>query len=130
VPADLLDHKLLFVSGKGGVGKSTVAAALALLGSQRGKRTLACEIDAKGNLADFFEAGPTDYTPREVQPNLFAMSMDAEASLQEYLRGQLIELARRPDAGSLMAVVRERKARTGTTLAPERILAHRDAERR
>ena len=88
-PADLLDHKLLFVSGKGGVGKSTVAAALALLGSQRGKRTLACEIDAKGNLADFFEAGPTDYTPREVQPNLFAMSMDTEASLQEYLRLQM-----------------------------------------
>jgi anion-transporting ArsA/GET3 family ATPase len=89
MPADLLDHKLLFVSGKGGVGKSTVAAALALLASQRGKRTLACEIDAKGNLADFFEAGPTDYTPREVQPNLFAMSMDAEASLQEYLRLQM-----------------------------------------
>ncbi|HEV3355078.1 MAG TPA: ArsA family ATPase [Acidimicrobiales bacterium] len=89
MPADLLDHKLLFVSGKGGVGKSTVAAALALLGSQRGKRTLACEIDAKGNLADFFEAGPTNYTPREVQPNLFAMSMDTEASLQEYLKLQM-----------------------------------------
>jgi len=88
-PADLLDHKLLFVSGKGGVGKSTIAAALALLGSQRGKRTLACEIDAKGNLADFFEAGDTDYTPRELQPNLFAMSMDTEASLQEYLRLQM-----------------------------------------
>jgi anion-transporting ArsA/GET3 family ATPase len=88
-PADLLDHKLLFVSGKGGVGKTTVAAALALLAAQRGKRTLACEIDAKGNLADFFEAGETDYTPREVQPNLFAMSMDTEASLQEYLRLQM-----------------------------------------
>ena len=89
MPADLLDHKLLFVSGKGGVGKSTVAAALALLGSQRGKRTLVCEIDPKGNLADFFETGDTDYTPREVQPNLFAMSMDTEASLQEYLRLQM-----------------------------------------
>src|SRR5437588_2437863 len=89
MPADLLDHKLLFVSGKGGGGKSTVAAALARLASQRGKRTLACEIDAKGSLADFFEAGPTDYTPREVQPNLFAMSMDTEASLQGYLRLQM-----------------------------------------
>jgi anion-transporting ArsA/GET3 family ATPase len=88
-PADLLDHKLLFVSGKGGVGKTTAAAALALLAAQRGKRTLACEIDAKGNLADFFEAGDTDYTPREVQPNLYAMSMDTEASLQEYLRLQM-----------------------------------------
>ncbi|MBV8159752.1 MAG: ArsA family ATPase [Acidimicrobiia bacterium] len=85
----MLDHKLLFVSGKGGVGKSTLAAALALLGAQRGKRTLACEIDAKGNLADFFEAGTTDYTPREVHPNLFAMTMDTEASLQEYLRLQM-----------------------------------------
>src|SRR6266550_1151156 len=88
-PADLLDHKLLFVSGKGGVGKSTVAAALALLASQRGKRTLVCEIDPKGNLADFFEAGETDYTPREVHPNLYAMTMDAEESLQEYLRLQM-----------------------------------------
>jgi len=89
MPADLFDHKLLFVTGKGGVGKSTVAAALALLASQRGKRTLACELDAKGNMADFFEAGETNYTPREVQPNLFAMSMDTEASLQEYLRLQM-----------------------------------------
>src|SRR5947207_8294793 len=89
MPADLFDHKLLFVTGKGGVGKSTVAAALALLGSQRGKRTLVCEIDAKGNLADFFEAGETDYTPREIHPNLFAMTMDTEASLQEYLRLQM-----------------------------------------
>jgi anion-transporting ArsA/GET3 family ATPase len=71
------------------VGKSTIAAALALLGAQRGKRTLACEIDAKGNLSDFFEAGETDYTPREIQPNLFAMSMDTEESLQEYLRLQM-----------------------------------------
>ena len=86
---DLFDRKLLFVSGKGGVGKSTVAAALALLASQRGKRTLIIEIDAKGNMADFFEAGPTNYTPREIHPNLFAMSMDTEASLQEYLRLQM-----------------------------------------
>src|SRR2546421_304464 len=86
---DLLDHKLLFVTGKGGVGKSTAAAALALLAAQRGKKTLVVEIDAKGNLADFFEAGPTNYTPREIQPNLWAMSMDTEASLQEYLRLQM-----------------------------------------
>jgi anion-transporting ArsA/GET3 family ATPase len=88
-PTDLLDHKLLFVTGKGGVGKSTVAAALALLASQRGKKTLACELDAKGNLADFFETGETNYTPREIQPNLYAMSMDTEESLQEYLRLQM-----------------------------------------
>ena len=86
---DLLDHKLLFVTGKGGVGKTTVAAALALLGAERGKRTLVCEIDAKGNLADFFETGPTHFEEREIAPRLFAMSMDTEASLKQYLSIQL-----------------------------------------
>jgi anion-transporting ArsA/GET3 family ATPase len=86
---DLLDRKLLFVTGKGGVGKSTIAAAMALLAAERGKRTLVCEFDAKGNLADFFETGPTKFAPREILPNLFAMSMDTEESLKEYLTLQL-----------------------------------------
>jgi anion-transporting ArsA/GET3 family ATPase len=81
----LLERRLLFVTGKGGVGKTTVAAALALLGSQKGKKTLACELDAKGNLAEFFEAGRTTFKPREVQPRLFALSVDSEESLKEYL---------------------------------------------
>jgi anion-transporting ArsA/GET3 family ATPase len=63
-----------------------VAAALALLASQRGKRTLVCEVDAKGNLADFYETGPVVYKAREVSPGLFAMAMDTEQSLDEYLR--------------------------------------------
>ena len=85
-PADLLDRRLLFVTGKGGVGKTTVAAGLALLASQRGKRTLVCEVDAKGNLADFYETGPIKYDAREVQPGLYAMAMETERSLDEYLR--------------------------------------------
>ena len=86
---DLLDRRLLFVTGKGGVGKSTVAAGLALLAAERGKRTLVCEVDAKGALSDMFEVSTTDFTPREVQPRLFAMSMDTEESLKEYLSLQL-----------------------------------------
>ncbi len=86
---DLLDRRLLFVSGKGGVGKTTVAAALALLGPQHGKRTLACEVDAKGNMADFYETSRPGFTPRQVQPGLFAMAMHTEESLKEYLRLQL-----------------------------------------
>lgn len=87
--ADLLDRKLVFVTGKGGVGKTTIAAALAWLGAQRGKKTLVCEIDAKGDLADFYETGPTRFEEREVAPHLWAMSMDTEASLRQYLSLQL-----------------------------------------
>lgn len=83
---DLLDRRLLFVTGKGGVGRTTITAALALLAAQHGRRTLACEVDAKGNLADFYETPSTGFRPREVQPGLLAMSMDTEASLREYLR--------------------------------------------
>ena len=86
---DLLDRKLIFVTGKGGVGKTTIAASLAWLGASRGKRTLVCEVDAKGNLSDFFETGPTRFEEREIAPKLWAMSMDTEASLKQYLSLQL-----------------------------------------
>ena len=85
----LLDRRLLFVTGKGGTGKTSVTAALAFLGAQQGRKVLACEVDAKGDLADFFEASKVGFRPREVQPRLFAMSMSTEESLQEYLRLQL-----------------------------------------
>ena len=86
---ELLDRKLLFVTGKGGVGKTTISAALALLGASRGKRTLVCELDAKGDLASAYETGPTAFQEREVLPNLWVMSMDTEASLRQYLALQL-----------------------------------------
>jgi anion-transporting ArsA/GET3 family ATPase len=82
----LLDLRLVFVTGKGGVGKTTVAAALAQLAAERGQRVLACEVDAKGDLSSLFEAPPTGFTEREVAPGVFAMSMDTEASLREYLK--------------------------------------------
>ncbi len=85
----LLDLKLVFVTGKGGVGKTTVASALALLASQRGKRVLICEVDAKGDVAGFYEAPPTGFNEKEILPGLFAMTMDTEASLREYLKLQL-----------------------------------------
>ncbi|MDQ4097302.1 MAG: anion-transporting ATPase [Actinomycetota bacterium] len=87
--AGLLGRRLVFVTGKGGVGKSTVSAALALLGAQRGRRTLACELDAKGDLGALFETSPLAFTPRQVFPGLWGMAMDTEESLDEYLRLQL-----------------------------------------
>lgn len=85
----LLERRLLFVTGKGGVGKTTIAAALAVLAAQRGQRVLLCEIDAKGTMAEVLETSPTTFDGREISPGLWAMSMDTEESLKEYLRLQL-----------------------------------------
>ena len=82
----LLDRRLLFVTGKGGVGKTTVAAALARCAVTAGKRVLVCEVDAKGTLATAFDAGPVGFDPVEIEPGLHLMTMDTEASLREYLR--------------------------------------------
>jgi anion-transporting ArsA/GET3 family ATPase len=85
-PPNLVDLRLVFVTGKGGVGKTTVAAALAHLAAARGKRVLVCEVDATGDLAARFEAAPTGFAERQVAPGVFVMSMDTEASLREYLK--------------------------------------------
>ncbi len=85
----LTDLRLVFVTGKGGTGKTAVASALALYASQRGKRVLICEVDAKGDVAGYYESGTTGFHEREVLPGLWAMTMDTEASLREYLKLQL-----------------------------------------
>ena len=76
----------MFVTGKGGVGKTTIAAALAELAAREGKRTLVCEMDAKGALAAAYDVAPLGFAPTEVRPGLFAMTMNTEDSLKEYLR--------------------------------------------
>jgi anion-transporting ArsA/GET3 family ATPase len=96
-PINLLDRRLVFVTGKGGVGKTAMAAALGLLGARQGRRVLVCEVDAKGNLADFLETPPTRFRPHEVKlagarrtmGHLHVMAMDTEESLKEYLSMQL-----------------------------------------
>ncbi len=68
--------------------------------------------------------------PDETGDELAARAARTGRSLQEYLRAQLIELAKRPDVEVLVARLHERKERTGTKLTAESILAHRDADRR
>jgi anion-transporting ArsA/GET3 family ATPase len=83
---DLLDRRCLFFTGKGGVGKSTVAAATALLLARHGRRVLLVEVDAKGDIPAQFEQKAVGFAPREVYPGVVAMAMDTEASLREYLK--------------------------------------------
>jgi antitoxin FitA len=67
--------------------------------------------------------------PNDTRDELAGRAARSGQSLQEYLRLQLIQLARRPDRESLYSLVRERKAATGGTLPADRILAHRDSDR-
>jgi anion-transporting ArsA/GET3 family ATPase len=83
---ELLERRLLFFTGKGGVGKSTAAAATALLASSIGKRVLLVEVDAKGDIPAQFEQPAVGFRPQEVHPGVLAMAMDTEESLKEYLR--------------------------------------------
>ena len=68
--------------------------------------------------------------PDRTRDELAARAAATGRSLQEYLRARLIELAERPDAEALLARVRERKTRSGVVLVRERLLEHRDADRR
>ncbi len=77
---------------------------------------------------------PTSITirnvPDDVRDELASRAARAGRSLQEHLRSELIELARRPSVEQLLDRVRERKATTSTRLSIEEILEHRDADRR
>lgn len=68
--------------------------------------------------------------PDETRDELAMRAARSGRSLQEYVRLQLIELTRRPDAETLLSQVRERKRHTGSRLSASSILEKRDADRR
>jgi anion-transporting ArsA/GET3 family ATPase len=84
----LLDKRLVLVTGKGGVGKTTVAAALGLAAARRGKRTVVCEVAEQKRLPALFSSPQAD-GETEIAPGLFAISVDPERAKEEWLRYQL-----------------------------------------
>jgi len=85
----MLDKRLVLVSGKGGVGKSAVAAGAAILAQRHGLRVLAVEMGSPGGLSAHFGTGPLDFKPREVRPGLHALRVVRSQALLEYLSLQL-----------------------------------------
>ncbi len=75
----LLNHRgVVVIAGKGGVGKTTVAAALATASAHGGQRTLLVSTDPAHSLSDVLEH-PCRQTPTRIAPGLDAMEIDADA---------------------------------------------------
>lgn len=80
----LLEHRLLIVTGKGGVGKSTISAALALLAARGGKRVLVCEVNAQGRVAALLGAPASGGEPHEAVPGVFTVDVTPRDAMREY----------------------------------------------
>jgi len=89
--ASLLERRLVIVTGKGGTGKSTVAAALGLAASRAGRRVLVAEMGRDEALVPLLDPGgpPAGHGGRELAPGLEALHIDPYEALAEYLGLQL-----------------------------------------
>jgi anion-transporting ArsA/GET3 family ATPase len=86
----LLAHRLIVVTGKGGVGKTTVAAAIGLEAARRGLRTMVAEVARRTDVPGVLDAATGDGAREtELAPGLFHVSVDPERAMEEYLRDQL-----------------------------------------
>jgi anion-transporting ArsA/GET3 family ATPase len=96
--ADWPSVRLHIVTGKGGTGKSTVAAALALALASHGRQVLLCEVEGRQGIARMFDVDPLPYAERRIATGLtfpdgsrqsggevYALHIDAESALLEYL---------------------------------------------
>src|SRR5919201_2645302 len=86
---ELLDKRLLVVTGKGGVGKTTVAASLGLLAARQGKRTIVCEVAEQERMSRAFGAKGVGYQESQLAPGLSAISIDPDSAKAEWLQFQL-----------------------------------------
>ena len=80
----LLDTSFLFVVGKGGVGKTTVTAAIAVAAAKRGKRVLVAMTNAKERLSTLLGTEPIGATNQTIAPNIDAVNMIPQVALEEY----------------------------------------------
>jgi anion-transporting ArsA/GET3 family ATPase len=80
----ILDKRLILVAGKGGVGRSTVAASIAAATAKRGRRTLLFQSQANDRFADMFGSDPISTEVTRIRQNLYAVNTNPAAALEEY----------------------------------------------
>jgi len=89
----LLDKRILFFGGKGGVGKTTCSAAVALAASRTGRRVLLVSTDPAHSTSDIFER-PFTSEEREILPNLFGLEIDAAFEAGRYVADVKAQVAK------------------------------------
>ncbi len=100
----LLEKRLIFVTGKGGVGKSTVAVALGLVAARRGQRTIVAELASQERVQRLFGHGGEHFQESELAPGLFTISIDPQHAMDEYLKLKLGALGHALGSSRLFAV--------------------------
>jgi anion-transporting ArsA/GET3 family ATPase len=86
---DLLDKRLVIVTGKGGVGKSTIAVALGMAAAEAGRQTIVCEVSAQEGLSRTFHRAEVGFNEVQMADNLWAISIDPDECMREYVLLQL-----------------------------------------
>lgn len=81
----LLDKRLLFVTGKGGVGKSTVAIAIGLAAARSGRRTMVAELAGQHRVSEALDGSVAAFTETRVADGLYTISIDPNGAMREYL---------------------------------------------
>ena len=86
----IFDRALIYVTGKGGVGKTTVAASLGLAAAARGRRTIVCEVAEQSHMSRAFaHAGVSRDREARLAPDLYAITVDPQHALEEWLGRQV-----------------------------------------
>jgi anion-transporting ArsA/GET3 family ATPase len=118
--------RLVIITGKGGVGRSALAAALAIRAARTGRRTLAIAASDGHGLAAHLSLDALGYTPHEARDALWAMVVEPGTALEEYLQRSL-HLPILPPAGRALRVLAETVPGIRDTVVIGKILAEADA---
>jgi anion-transporting ArsA/GET3 family ATPase len=86
MPPTLLGARVAIVSGKGGVGKTTVAASIAVAAAKSGSHVLLCEIEDREAFAPIFGLPRLSYTEQPLAPNISGLTIEADEAMVEYLQ--------------------------------------------
>jgi anion-transporting ArsA/GET3 family ATPase len=98
--------RVVIVAGKGGVGKTTVSAALSVAATRAGARVLIVEVEGKSGLAACFGMPPLTYEEAELRPGLRARTLTPDDALMEYLHDHgLRRIGRRLSNSGALEVV-------------------------